>query len=334
MTTPATDPRALRASPIALFRADEISHPDRRERAGELQRVTRGVYVPADAWQRLAPWDRYLARVHAVARNRPDAVFALESAAALHGLPVFGEPADVHVVVASPEKSRAVAGVRVHTSAQIPSEDHRGGIRVVSPEAAAVAIACARHPAVGLAVASALLRTDRSLGPDDLHALARDRATARGIRTAQWVFDRATAQTESPLEDVSLAVIEWLGFEAPELQCWFRSPGGHDRVDFLWRRSAVAGEADGEVKYSGEYGDARASLRERNARDARLRTTHGLKAVAHWAWADVVASDQLAAILCTAGLAQMRPSQPAPLLALRAALYPQTPSSVVARRRR
>ena len=65
---------------------------------GKLRRVRRGVYVDAAAYATLAPWERYLLRVHAVLHTWTDPLFCLESAAILHRLPTFGEPRDIHLL--------------------------------------------------------------------------------------------------------------------------------------------------------------------------------------------------------------------------------------------
>ncbi|WP_454119151.1 hypothetical protein [Microbacterium lacticum] len=56
-----------------------------------------------------------------------------------------------------------------------------------------------------------------------------------------WVIARASPVPESTLENLSLAVIEWLGFPAPELQRWFRGQavGDDDRVDMWWPQWGV-----------------------------------------------------------------------------------------------
>src|SRR3546814_15194574 len=78
-------------SPIPLLRTRDRPgvRLDREAAAGRLALVRPGVYAPATAWRSLRAWDRYLARVPAVALTHPDAIFCLESAAALLGLPVF-----------------------------------------------------------------------------------------------------------------------------------------------------------------------------------------------------------------------------------------------------
>lgn len=290
--------------PIPLLRRGDAPSTSRVIRTGELTAVMRGVYVVTAQWRTLAPWERYLVRVYAAAITYPGAVFCGESAAALHGAPVFLEPTHVHIV-ASPAiaTSRPVAGVRFHTAVSMPATTMLGGFAVVTAAETAIDIARARHNAIGLAVAGAVMRADPTVTRDVLTAINEGRPTKRGRRRARWVIERATPVPESPLENVSLAAIEWLGFPAPELQQWVRGRTGEDddRVDFLWPDWRIAGEADGALKYSGELGDAREALRERGARDARL-FDRGIRATSHWDWADAATSAQLKAKLLAAGL--------------------------------
>lgn len=62
-------------------------------------RLHEGVYVRGPDFVALPPWKRYAVRVHEFARTHPDAVFCLESAAVLHGIPHFGEVAMVDAVI-------------------------------------------------------------------------------------------------------------------------------------------------------------------------------------------------------------------------------------------
>jgi len=83
----------LRPCPVGLLSHADRPHPERDLARGTLVKIRAGVYAPAFEWNELPPWERYLCRVHAVAMLQPDAIFVLESAAALAGLPVFGDPA-------------------------------------------------------------------------------------------------------------------------------------------------------------------------------------------------------------------------------------------------
>lgn len=299
----------VRECPVPLITRGGEPHVDRAVRRGELVRVMRGVYAPARLWRDLPPWDRYLVRVHAAARCYPDVVFVRESAAALRGLPVFGEPPHVHAVALGSRATHAVGEVRLHAAERPPQFDDVSGVLVATGAEVAVDAARLRHPAVARATADAALRADPHLTTGRMRAMSETHPSSRGRRRARDVFDRASAVAETPLESVSATVIEALGFPVAEMQRWVRGPepGEDDRVDFAWLRNGhlVAGEADGDLKYSGALGDARVALRERRARDARLMR-RGVHTVHHWTWADVIAPSQLRAILLSAGLPLVR----------------------------
>jgi len=312
-------------SPVALLARGDAPHSDRAVRGGELVTVMRGVYADGAAWRALKPWERYLARVHAAALKYPDAAFCGESGAALRGLTVFLEPADVHIVLPPGATSRAMSGVRVHTAERMPTAEEVGGLIVATAAEIAIDIARARHNAIGLAVAGSALRADPQLTAEQLIELNASRLSARGRRHAQWVLDRVTTTPESPLEYVSLAVIEWLGFPQPELQKWIFGAAGEDadRLDCWWEPWRVGGEADGDIKYSGEMGDARTALRERSVRDARL-LDRGVAATAHWGWREASATKPLRAALLAAGLPLERPDDTAQLRSLQRILASPT----------
>jgi hypothetical protein len=316
---------ALAPSPIALIRREDEPHADRALRAKRLVAVARGVYAEADAWRLLRPWERYRARVHAAALRYPDAVFILEAGASLRGLPVFGEPADVHIAATSLATSRTMSGVRVHTATHLPAAEEIDGLIVATPAELAVDIARSRHHAIGLAVAGEALRANGELDIAALRELNETRLSTRGRRHARWAIDRASGVPESTLEHVSLAVIEWLGFPAPELQKWILgpTPGEDDRLDFWWEETRTGGEADGDVKYAGK--DALEVLQVRRARDARL-LDRGVSATAHWGWFDACRVTPLRAALLAAGL---RPEHPENTLQLRSLtrLLTATPGS-------
>lgn len=306
---PLTTVTDLRQCPVPLITRAAEPHVDRAVRHGELVRIMRGVYAPAALWRDLAPWDRYLTRVHAAARSYPRVVFVRESAAALRGLPVFGEPPYVHAVALDSLSTHAVGAIRLHAAERPPHFDEVDGLLISTAAEIAVDAARLQHPAIARAVADAALRADPRLTTGFMRAISETHPSSRGRRRARDVFDRASAVPESPLESVSATVIEALGFPLPEMQRWVRGPetGEDDRVDFAWLRKGrlIGGEADGDLKYSGAMGDARAALRERHARDARLMR-RGIDTVHHWAWADVAQPSQLRAILLSAGVPIVR----------------------------
>jgi hypothetical protein len=309
----------IRASPLPLIRrADAPATVDRDARAGRLRRVGVGVYAPVERWRALAPWDRYLARVHAVALMRPDAVFGWESSAALWGMPLIGEPAEVHLLAAEAGLSRRLGEVRTHAAADERDVRAQGGLRLLSPAETAVDLARARHPALALAAADAALRLD---GGDAGALLDRNehRAASRGRRAARWALARATPLGETALESISRALVEWLGFPAPVLQQEFAGPDGEVfRTDMFWPDHGVIGEADGRVKYDGTHGDGLGALiAEKRREDILRRRARGF---ARWMWRDIDAEPGLRGVLRAAGLREVRQARLAPIESLRVVL--------------
>ncbi|MET0991066.1 MAG: hypothetical protein ABWX66_01630 [Lacisediminihabitans sp.] len=289
-------------APLPLMLTARIPHADREIADGRLIRARRGIVTPAHLSSALKPWERYTARVHAVSMTHPGAVFCLESAAAAIGLPVFGEPRDIHVLDTPGATSRLSGGVRLHTTAGDRVITDLGGVLVTSVRDTAIDIARHRHGALALAVADRALRLDPNLTVEVLVAHNESRISKRGRRLARWPLHRATPLAESPLESVSRAAIEWLGFDEPELQKEFRSDGAVDRCDMWWERARVLGEADGDLKYDGSLQPSADAIRKEKNRDRRLRS-HA-SAVTHWGWADVVQVTPLRAALRHAGLRQ------------------------------
>ncbi|WP_349427884.1 hypothetical protein [Microbacterium sp. LWS13-1.2] len=319
-----TSALTLQPSPISLLRVDDVPHPERAVARNDLVKVRRGVYAPAEEWRSLPPWTRYLAQVHAALLLHPDLVPSHESAVALHGGPVFGNPGVVHVLAPATGASRLVSGVRTHTTT-----DHRAlvlisGIAVSAPAEAAVDVARARHPAIGLAVADAMLRRDDTVSREELARINATRSSSRGRDIARWPLSRATSLAETAFESVSRGVIEWLGFSAPELQKTFvTQPDEVDRVDFVWEEASLAGEADGDFKFDGRFGDAATLLKQQRSRDARLRGH--LRAVAHWGWQDTTTFTPLRTLLHGAGLRATAPENSAALMSMRRVLVGRAP---------
>lgn len=311
-------------SPVPLMLATQVAHADRRVRDGSLVRVRRGVYTPAVSWRAVKPWQRYLARVHAVALQHPSAVFCHESAASLLGLPIFGDPVTVHLLDDTEATSRLFGGIRVHTTKDERTIGDVGGMLVTSRSATVVDLARSRHEAVALSVANSALRADASLTVEQLVAENESRATSRGRRRARWSLHRASSAPETPLESVSLVLIEWLGFPEPEMQVELPSEEGVDRVDFWWRHRRVVGEADGDIKYDGTLGEPVEQIRAEKARDRRLRRS--ADGIAHWGWREVGLVAPVRESLTQAGLRPVRSENAAGLITLTALLHPSSPT--------
>lgn len=265
---------------------------DARARAGELVRVRRGVYVPADQWD---PSDAAAvvtlrARAAQSAARRP-LVFSHLTAAHLWGLPVVGAPdARLHVTNLAPTSRRTRHGMVWHGSAAPSSieRERRGELAVTSARQTALDLARSVGAVTAFIIADAVAR--ESGEPDATRDWWRERlaelGSARGVRRAASVLALVTGLAESPLESLSLLRIHELGFAAPQQQVEVATRRGVFRLDFAWKGCTIAGEADGRAKYGGRASPASMEHRlweEKRREDAiRERVT----AFPRWTWHD------------------------------------------------
>lgn len=310
--SPPAEPR------IELLFSGRGDHPSRSSEV--LHRLRSGVRVREDEWRYLTPWERYLARVHAAAARHPDMVFSHESAAALWGLPLFGEPLHVHCFSASRYSSTRRGDVVIHTS--IDSRDvtmHESGIRTTGPVHTTLDLVRVLPPAFGLALTDAAI-APRQLGITEVEALRTllmSQRNTRGTARARWVLATADPRSEAPSESVSRAVIGWLGFEEPETQATFPWLGGTDRVDFFWRRARVIGETDGYAKYAAADSAAAAveQITQEKRREDRLREQ--VRGFTRWEWRDAMSVVPLREKLVRAGVPIVSPPHTRALASLR-----------------
>lgn len=310
--------RACTESPLSLVTAAEARMVGVPVHSPAFHRVRPGVHVEAQRWTALKPWERYYVRVHAFLRNHPDAILCLESAAVLHGLPLFGESRDIHVYDPDRRSSRRVGDVAVHTCNDALEVVAVTGISVTSMVETVVALARVMPPAQGLAVVDAAISSTQGGGQQLARIVdhAAEQVARRGRDRMRWLWARADGLSESPTESVSRAVVEWSGFERPELQRAFTCEGFLDRGDFFFPSVGAIGESDGWGKY--DLRDpiaAERHLKKEKLRENRLRRNG--HAVARWTYADAVRVAPLCAALTGAGVAPKHPPQPAMLATLR-----------------
>lgn len=281
-------------------------------------RLRKGVYVDRADYAALPPWTRYAVRVHAFVRLHPDAVLCMESAGVLHGIPRFGETRDIHVYDPALAYSSRHGDVCIHTSRDERTLTTVSGVLVTSVEDTVLDHARVTPPAHALAMTDAAISPVQGgmLRLDDFRARGEQQQNRRGRGRLRWLWENADAQAESPSESVSRAVMQWSGFERPELQREFVYEGRLDRTDFYFASCRVIGEADGWGKYDLEDPEqATRNLAEEKRRENRLRRNgHPL---ARWELRDAWQVKPLCNALTAVGVPRMAPAQPAMLATLR-----------------
>ena len=153
-------PRLILSSDLARLGADARGLA-RQAKSGQLLRIRQGVYVRAQEWEALPPWDRYRVLIRAAASTlRSRTVFCRQSSAVLWDMPVLGHSHLVHACTSDGGGGRSRAGVRRHLvdlgSVQI---EERHGLLVTDRVRTALDLAAFESFEQGVAV------FDHVLGP-------------------------------------------------------------------------------------------------------------------------------------------------------------------------
>lgn len=260
---------------------------ERRIRAGELERIRRGVIgraggetdggVPEVAHLRLIEATMLL-----LVENF---VLSHQSAGVVHGLPLpAAELGRVHITraVASGKRTRTLA---VHRD-ELPAGDvmrSPQGWPVTTGERTALDLARTLSRPAAVAVVDHALRI--GVRRDALLGRLEGARYLRGATAARAVIRFADARSESPGESQSRVLMDRLGLPAPDLQVVVAEAGA--RSDFGWPDYMLLGEFDGDGKYGNlRPGDTPlAAFKREKERDRRLRQTGW--DVLHWGWSDL-----------------------------------------------
>jgi hypothetical protein len=274
----------------------------RLRRRGLLACVAPGAYVdPADPRLR-RPEGRHLLRVAAtMPRMAPDAVVSHQSAAVLHGLPVWNLPlARVHAT--RPRRSAGLCTGRLHVHpAPLDADEVAmvGGVAVTAVARTAVDIARTVGFEEAVAVLDAALHR-RLVSPAGLAAAVDRMAGWPGAPGARRAVEFADPLPMSVGESRSRVAMARLGVVTPVLQWAVAGPGGRvlGTADFGWPEQGIAGEFDGFVTYGRLLrpgpppGDV--VLAEKRREEA-MRTM--LRGFVRWVWDDLAAFDDVASRL-------------------------------------
>ncbi|MFL6241002.1 MAG: hypothetical protein ACJ735_16090 [Actinomycetes bacterium] len=273
-----------RRSELAALGVDDRMIATRR-RAGALQTVRRGRYADAKAAARLAERDRHLLEVRAaLSRVKPGARAAKESAALLLGGSIFGRPGAVHLVREDGRPARypglivARAFLPRHHCTSVDDTPTTSAARTVAD------VARSRPLPQALVVADSLLRAG-GCSRDEVGTTLQECVRWPGARGAAVVVAHADARSDNAFESYSRGLMIVHSIDLPELQVWVQGADGRwYRVDFLWRRQMLIGEADGKVKY--KVGED--LLEEKRRQESLAR--RGFQFI-RWDWREAVHDD-------------------------------------------
>ena len=266
-------------------------------------RVRRGVWMPEAAWAPLPPEQRHAALVQATALVCADEgqVFALESAAAVWGLPrVEPWPSAVRTLVTS-GRPRGSPGVRPHVGAEAETV-LASGLRVTGVARTIVDLARTGSLSSAVAAGDHALRHAMCTVDELRSEAAAVPARVRGRPMATLLADLADGDSMSVGESLSRVQMFLLGLPRPRLQVRHDDAEGLiGIVDFDW--DGVIGEFDGKIKYrvpegSDPHEAAEVVWREKRRED-RLRAR---SQVARWTWEVALDGPRLAAVLAARGI--------------------------------
>ncbi|MGW5190496.1 type IV toxin-antitoxin system AbiEi family antitoxin domain-containing protein [Kribbella sp. NPDC004138] len=274
--------------PDAVAAGYSDSELRQRVRSGQWLRLSFNSYVDPRGWPAdEPPWERairlHLLNVRMASARLGDVVVSHQSAAVLHGLPVWGtDLTRAHFTRVASGRARSGRGIRIHRGT--PAVDELvevGGLRLTSVDRAIVETACTTSYEVGVVLADAALRM-RLTTPERLAGVVRRHRRRHGSPAATAAAQFANALSESVGESRLRVLLANHGLPAPQLQVEIRDAFGRliGRVDFLLAGVLVI-EFDGALK----YGNTADAVLAEKWREDRLRE-HGY-GVFRVGWADL-----------------------------------------------
>jgi predicted transcriptional regulator of viral defense system len=264
----------------------------RRIRRGEIARLQRGTYLTDPAAMPDEAAARHRLTVTAtMAELRLPTVVSHVSAAAMHGLPLWGVRLNrVHVLRQPPASGASNARLHLHV-ARCEDDDVTAveGIALTTVTRTVVDVARTESFEAAVSLADAALFRRQTSPPRLRECLAR-MGPVPGVRAATRVLYFADGRSESVGESRSRVAMHRLGLPVPDLQprVLRRDATEIGRCDFGWEQFRTLGEFDGRLKYGRllrpgqQPGDAvfEEKRREDELRDHRWE-------VARWIWRDL-----------------------------------------------
>lgn len=273
-------------------------------RRKELVLLRRGVYAWSEPFHTGDRKYRALAHHVAIAKTSHQGALSHLSAALWWDAKILHLPHQVHISVTSNRNTHR-KGVAVHKNRAevLASAAIHEGLLVSSPLHTVIDCAKTLPLAEALCVADDFLHR-RICALEELEQ-ALNTQSGRGSVNCRKVATLMSTLADSPAETLARLHIHLFGFSQPTEQFRVVTASGRTyRADFAWEYEKIILEVDGEVKYSGIYGDPRDVVREERRRQKELER-EGWKIV-RVGWNEVYhAPHLLKKVLWEAGL-QMR----------------------------
>jgi hypothetical protein len=222
-----------------------------------------------------------------------------QSAAVLHGLPLWDAPLDrVHVTRRPPAWNDTSRVLRCHVARLRDDEvTEVAGLPVTSVVRTALDLARSLPLEAAVVSLDAALHT-RVLAHDTLGERLFDIVGTPGSRSAARAIAVADGRSESVGESRSRVVLQRWKLQPSALQHEIRSAGGVlvGRSDFAWEEERLVGEFDGRVKYGRllrPRQDVSDAVFAEKRREDAIRDEDW--DVVRWIWAELQRPDRLAA---------------------------------------
>lgn len=234
-----------------------------------LMKLARGVYVRTSQWKEWKPKTRCLATHYAATKIHPGYVLSHASAALWWQCPELGLPSQVHLSAATDVRSRQKF-IRIHKNRPDALKNVRtvDGVQVTSPLQTALDCASTLPTLDALCIVDSFLHRGMC-APDEL-AQALDACEAPGRQRRRVIKELMSAAAESPAESITRFYLHLWKLPKPSEQLELIIRGKRYRPDFVWEDYRLILEVDGEVKYSGAFGDPQEVIRQELRRQREL----------------------------------------------------------------
>jgi hypothetical protein len=281
-----------------------------------LDSLGRGVLAaPLTAGQHPSEWEtsaaENLRRARAGVLTCPRASISHVSSAIAMGLPTLGDLERSCLTVPAGTALRRLAHVHLHRATLSPDDLVQVGDDVVtSPQRTIMDLARERGVLSGVVAADHALHHGLVTADELASAFELCRGWP-GRKAARITLLCADGAAESPLESISRLKMAASGLPAPRLQVDICDEDGVflGRSDFYWDEFGVVGEADGDLKYDGRFGDAQEIVAQERRRQALFERAGLL--VVRWGWGDLWSFENVVARLRTAFARGAAPGSPA-----------------------